>query len=73
MKLRLFTRVFDRYTIFCYLAAIALMLFISGTQRSPLSLFLGFSAQNSAGGLDILKLWNGISASCHPSQPAFFS
>ena len=60
MKLRLFTRVFDRYTIFCYLAAIALMLFISGTQRSPLSLFIGFSAQNSAGGLDILKTmeWN---------------
>lgn len=60
MKGRLFTRVFDRHTLTCYLAAIALMLFLVDGHRSPLSFFLGFSAQDGAGGLDILKAmeWN---------------
>ncbi len=60
MKGRLFTRVFDRHTLACYLAAIALMLFLVGGHRSPLSFFMGFSAQDGAGGLDILRAmeWN---------------
>lgn len=60
MKGRLFTRVFDRHTLTCYLAAIAIMVFLVGGHRSPLSFFMGFSAQDGAGGLDILKTmeWN---------------
>lgn len=60
MKGRLFTRIFDRHTLTCYLTAIALMLFLVRGHRSPLSFFMGFSAQDGAGGLDILKTmeWN---------------
>ena len=60
MKGRLFTRVFDLHTLTCYLTAIALMLFLVGGHRSPLSFFMGFSAQDGVGGLDILKTmeWN---------------
>ena len=65
MKGRLFTRVFDLHTLTCYLTAIALMLFLVGGHRSPLSFFMGFSAQDGAGGLDILKTMEWI-PSCVP-------
>lgn len=60
MKGRLFTRVFDHHTFACYFAAIALMLFLVGGHRSPLLFFMGFSAQDGAGGLDIMRTmeWN---------------
>lgn len=60
MKERLFTRVFDYHTFACYFAAIALMLFLVGGHRSPLLFFMGFSAQDGAGGLDIMRTmeWN---------------
>lgn len=60
MKGSLLTRVFDRHTCTCYFAAITLMLILAGGHRSPLLFFMGFSAQDGAGGLDILKTmeWN---------------
>ena len=49
MKGRLFTRVFDRHTLTCYLTAIALMLFLVGGHRSPLLFFLGVGHSENYG------------------------
>lgn len=60
MKGHLFIRIFNRHTLVCYLSTITLIFFLAGGQRSPCSFFLGFSALDSAGGLNLLKImeWN---------------
>lgn len=60
MKIHLLLRPFDRYTVSCYLGAVALMLFLSIGQDAPPSLFQGFAAAGGMGGVDLLgtMLWN---------------